>query len=303
VTDRSFDAVIVGGGPAGLSAALWLARYRRSVLVLDDGEPRNEQAWGVHGYPGLADPPPHELRHRIREQAMNAGAEHAAGSVAGVRGGRDGFTVTLEGGKAFAARRVLLAYGLRDVLPDIDGLEPLYGRSVFHCADCDGPTVFDRDVGVIGWDEPSAALALYLLHFGRRVHLLLHGRELDDAPRLTARLADNGVAVHAARITGLRHADGVLEGVRLADADELDCTALFYHLGTEPSSGLAARLGCERDDAGFTCVDRGQATSVRGVYAAGDITGRPHLAVMAAASGVRAALAIHRSLLPDAWEL
>ena len=146
------DAVIVGGGVAGLSAALWLARYRRSVRVFDGGEPRNEPAWAVHGYPGLVDPSPTELRRRLYEQATGAGAELGTREVRRVSGTRDDFSVELDDGTVVAARRVVLAYGLVDHLPDIPDIEAFYGTSVFHCPDCDGPGVEDHRIGVVGWD-------------------------------------------------------------------------------------------------------------------------------------------------------
>jgi thioredoxin reductase len=269
---RQYDAVIIGGGPAGLTAALWLARYRRSVLVLDSGEPRNEPAWGVHGFPGIVDPSPTELRQRIQEQAINAGAEYLSCSAMSVRGAKNEFAVHVAGGGEYRSRRVLMAYGLRDTLPDIPGAADLYGTSLFHCPDCDGPTVQDHHVSVLGQDRQAASLALYLLNWTDRVTLLANGGELDLPKETLDTLGEYGVA-------------------------------LFFHLGSEPRSDIGEQLSCEREDDGYLRVDRGGETSVPGVYAAGDITGHPHLASVAAADGVRAALAIHRSMLPAEWRV
>ena len=299
MTDASYDAVIVGGGVAGLSAALWLARYRRSVCVYDGAEPRNEPAWAVHGYPGLVDPTPTELRRRLHEQAVGAGARREMRLVTGVSGGVDAFTVELEDGQSVGARRVILAYGLVDELPDVECIADFYGTSVHHCPDCDGPAVENCSIGVIGWDGAAANLALYLQTWSQDVRLLTHGRvpELDDDARAT--LADAGIAVDQARLTRAVGTAGHLSHLTTDEGGSIEIDRLFFHLGTRPRSDIAQRLACALDDDGYVDVDRGQETSVTGVHAAGDITGHPHLAITAAAEGVRAALSIHRSLLAD----
>lgn len=297
---HQWDAVVVGGGVAGLSAALWLARYRRSVRVYDSAEPRNEPAWAVHGYPGLVDPTPTELRRRLYEQAVGAGATHDMQRVLRVSGARDDFRIETEGGAVVGARRIVLAYGLIDQLPDVPGLEEFYGTSVFHCPDCDGPSVRDCRVGVLGWDRPAAALALYLQTWASEVLLLGHGHALEIPDSARAVLAEAGIATRPERVRGVSGTGPRLSDLELEGGETLELDALFFDLGTHPRADLAEQLACDTDDAGYLAVDRGQETSVPGVHAAGDITGHPHLAVTAAADGVRAALSIHRSLLPDA---
>lgn len=247
---QQWGTIVIGGGPAGLSCAFWLARYRRTVCVFDTAEPRNEPAWAVHGYPGLAEPTPTGLRNRIRHQAADAGAVTTLDAVTTVAGGKNDFQVTTASGERHGARRVVLAYGLFDRLPDVPGLPTLYGRAVFHCADCDGPEAGGRPIVVIGHDRAAAAMALHLLHWTGRVTLIAHQHPLELTP--------------AARQQLERHDIGIVEQLQ---------------------------------------VDRGQETTVPGVYAAGDITGRPHLASIAAADGVRAALSVHRSLLPPEFDL
>lgn len=294
-----FDAVIVGGGPAGLSAALWLGRYRRKTIVIDGGEPRNEPAWAVHGYPGIVDPTPVELRRRLYQQAQGDGVEMQSGLVNRAEGARDGFVVVTDEGERIEARRLVLAYGLRDYLPDVPGLEELYGTSVFHCADCDGPSVADTRLGVIGWNRHAANLALYLRHFSDDVTMLTHGLpvELTASARDTLAQADIDLVEH--RISRVSGNGGHLTQAEFDGPEPIRLDAIFFHLGSEPRCDLAGQLGCNTDEDGYIDVDRGQETSVQGVHAAGDITGPPHLASIAAAEGVRAALTIHRSLLPD----
>jgi thioredoxin reductase len=297
-----WDVVVVGGGPAGLSGALWLARYQRRVLLLDDGHPRNEAAWAVHGFPGLEDPEPTELRRRIARQARDAGAVLQTRRADGISGRKDAFRVTDEEGRSLGARRVLLAYGRSDRIPELPGLHERYGTSVFHCPDCDGPSVADRTVGVLGHDRSAAALALYLLTWARQSVLLTDGLEpeLDDEALGTLDEYDVHVetrAVDRLEGPGRRLERAVLQGGSVA----LD--ALFFHWGSDPASALGPASGCDVDDAGHLVADSALETSVPGIYAAGDIIGHPHLAISAAAGGVRAALAIHRSLLPSAFQL
>ena len=299
---QSYDAVVVGGGMAGLSAAHWLARYRRSVCVFDAGAPRNEPAWAVHGYPGLVDPAPMELRRRLFEQATGAGAEVVNGIARGVTGEKNAFRVEADCGTV-SARRVVLAYGLRDHIPDIENIESLYGVSVHHCPDCDGPSVADGRVGVIGWDRDAAKLALYLRHWAASVALLAHGTALDLSAEAHAVLREAEIAIHEPAVVRVHGKGGHLTHAELTGGERVELDAIFFHLGSEPRSDIAARIACATDRAGYVTIDHGQETSVAGVYAAGDLTGHPHLAVTAAAEGVRAAMAIHRSLLPPSWEL
>lgn len=299
----SWDTIVVGGGPAGLACALWLARFRRNVCVFDTAEPRNEPAWAVHGFPGILDPTPSELRGRIRQQARAAGAALALDAVSRVTGEKDAFRVTTASGEAHDARRVVLGYGLRDYLPDVPGIRSLYGTAVFHCADCDGPEAAGRAVAVIGHDRSAATLALTLRYWSERVALLPHeGRlELDEGDAAT--LAREGVSLREGRIARLEAAEGILRSLEFDDGGSLECDRIFFHLGSEPRCDLAEHLGCRLDETGYIEVDRGQESSVAGVYAVGDITGPPHLASTAAADGVKAALTIHRSLLPPERQL
>jgi thioredoxin reductase len=298
MTDDALDVLIVGGGPAGMSAALWLGRYRRRVTVIDAGAPRNEPAWAVHGYPGVPDPTPTELRRRLYEQAQGAGATIVTGEAVHVAGDKGNFSVTLEDGTRLSARRLILAYGLRDYVPELEGVAELYGTSVFHCADCDGPAFLGSRLGVIGNDRYGANMALYLRQWTEDITLLPCGRELELDEEGLAVLAEAGIPVRREKVLSLVGHGGNLTQVELEGGEALRLDALFFHLGSEPRCDLAELLTCETDEDGYIAVDRGQETSCPGVHAAGDITGPPHLASIAAAEGVRAALAIHRSLLP-----
>lgn len=297
--ESEIDVVVVGGGMAGLSAALWLGRYERTVRVHDAGPGRNQRSGGVHGYPGAADPSPSELRAVLRTQARQAGAVVVVDDVVGASGEKGAFRIDTDGGERVACGRVILAYGLRDYVPAIPGFVDHYGSAVFHCPDCDGPSVRGVRVGVLGWERHGAALALFLLTWTDRITLFAHGCPIDLAPDVRRVLAGNGISVRTETIVRARGAGGAIEAVDLENGEAVPLDALFFHLGSEPRCDLAAQLGCETDEDGYIIVDHGQETSVPGVYAAGDITGHPHLAIIAAAEGVRAALTAHRSLLPE----
>jgi thioredoxin reductase len=298
MSEEQLDAVIVGGGPAGLAAALWLARYRRRVRVYDTGEPRNEPSWAVHGYPGLPDLPPRELRARLREQAIAAGADIVEAAVAAVDGEKDAFRVTTERGGA-GARRVLLAFGRRDELPAIPGVEAIYGTSMFHCPDCDGPSVTGCSVGVIGHDRSAALLALALTTWTERVLLLGNGRAPELEGEARSVLGRYGIETDEREIAGVEATAGCLHAVRFDDGSTAALDALFFHLDSSPSCDVGGRIGCATDAGGHLRVDATMETTVPGVYAAGDIVGHPYLVVAATSEGVRAALSIHRSLLPE----
>jgi thioredoxin reductase len=300
----SWDAIIVGGGPGGLAAAFWLARYRRRTLVLDEARPRNEDAWAVHGYPGVEDIRPAELRRRLQDQARSAGALLERRRVVRIQGAKGAFVVEDAAGEAAGARRVVLAYGRTDRIPEIPGLPAFYGTSVFHCPDCDGPSIAGCDVVVLGHDIQAAKLALYLLTWTDRVALFTHGRQPDLGDTALRTLDRHGIHIETAVVAGLEGRGGSLQRIRLAGGRERWADALFFHWGSDPASELARMTGCDCGDHGDVVVDpTSMETSVPGIHAVGDIVGRPHLAISAAADGVRAALAIHRSLLPDEFML
>lgn len=298
-----FDAVVVGGGMAGLSAGLWLARYRRTVCVFDDGQPRNDPTWAVHGYPGIPDPAPHELRRILIDQAKSAGAQWSGVTVAKIDGEKNAFAITTETGDTHSARRVILAYGRRDKVPDVPGMRQLYGISVFHCPDCDGPSNVDQRLAVYGWNRGSALHALYLLVWGREVTLLTDGHEPELKKKQIKVLEKYNIAINTNKIARLCDQDGRLSAVEFADGDALPLDTLFFHIGSHQASDLADQLGCKRGDEDSIHVDNAHQTSVPGVFAAGDLIGPPYLAISAAAKGVKTALAVHKSLLPPDQEL
>ena len=303
------DAVVIGGGTAGLAAATWIARYRRSVSLVDGGEPRNRWVDLAHGYLGEDPMDPGALLERARAQLQRyEEAELCSGAVHAVR--RDGeglFTVETDDGLQLRARRLVLATGVRDQFPNVQGFFEHYGASVFHCPTCDGYEAKDAEVVVFGWNEDVTGFALTLLGWARTVTIVTDGRPFEGDASGRRQLDDAGIPVledDAAELLGQR---GDLQGVRLRGAGVVPCQLAFFSIAHEPRTTLAVQLGCALTSEGCIRVDDEAATSVPGVYAAGDVTPGLQLVQVAAAKGTIAGVACARSLrgegpTPDGWQ-
>lgn len=297
--DALYDCIVIGAGPAGLSASLFLARYLRRTLTFHHNSPRNEYAHGVHGFLGHDGIRPLELLARGRDEVTGYGGLIIEARVDTVEKiSADRFRV-ISGAKAFEARRLLLATGLRDLTPDCPGFREFYGSSVHHCPDCDGYEVKDKRVAVLAHDNNAAGFTANLLTWTRQLTLLTDGREIsnDDRAQLTAL----DIAIRREAIVALEGDTPArqLQRVLFSEGDPLECDALFFNLGTELATDFHETLGCRLDpECGLVWVDDTQQTSVVGVYAAGDVTPQSQLAIVAAAEGAMAAIHIHRSLIP-----
>ena len=263
----AYDAVIVGGGPAGLSAALVLGRANRRVLVFDDDRPANAVSQGVGGLLGHDRVKPAELRDSGRRQLEEfADVEVRHGAVDAVERIRDGFVVLPADGPPVRAQAIVLAHGLRYDPPSLPGIEALWGQSVFHCAFCDGWEVRNRPLAFHGDGQAAVRSALVLAGWSNDVVLCTDGAP-DPSGGL---LAAEGVRVRTEPITRLAGSDGRLEQIEFAHGPAERREALFVNTRRDQPNGLAAMLGCELTEAGTIVTDADGRTSVAGVYAAGD---------------------------------
>jgi thioredoxin reductase len=288
------DVLIVGGGPAGLSAALMLGRCRRRVLVCDLGQPRNRRSSALHGYltrDGIA---PLTLNEIGRGELAEYGVELRAVGVTGARRLDDRCTVSLGDGSDIDARFLLIATGVVDDLPGITGFDDCYGRSVFHCPYCDGWEQRDRRIAAFGRGVEVTGLALGLKTWSADVIACTNGAPLDRRAR--ARLAKNGIAVRTDAIARLDHEAGALKGIVFDAGDTIARDALFFTTGQHPQSDLAIALGCTLNRRGTIQTGTLCDTNVPRVYVAGDASRDAQFVVVAAAEGVKAAMAINKAL-------
>ena len=295
----TYDAVIIGGSYAGLSAAMQIARARRSVCVVDTGQPRNRFADASHGFFGQDGAAP---------QAMIAHARDQVGAYPGVRMIADmacdatradsGFEVTLGSGGTVTGRKLVLAFGISDVLPDIAGLSERWGDSVLHCPYCHGYEHRDGRLGVL-WTAPLSAHQAALIADWGTTTLYLNGNPLPEGDARTL-LDRRGVSIEAASIKELRGRDRTLTSLLLDDGRLALIDALFLAPRSKLNSPIAERVGCALDDGPFGPIirtDAAKLSSVPGVYAAGDIARAPHNATWASADGVAAGTSLHQSLV------
>jgi thioredoxin reductase len=297
-SQKTYDCVIVGGGPAGLTCAIFLGRYRRNVLVIDGGKPRNYAAKGIHGFLGHHVISPGELLKRGRAEAALYGVEIVDGTVSRVEKVGDIFEVETPGG-VVQSRRVVLAYGVRDLLPDVPGIEKFYGTSVHHCPDCDGYEVSDKRVGVIGSGTAVVGMTLTMLRWTHQLTVLTNGHEGDWRKEDQSKLLAQDIGVRHDKIVELVGTDGRISALVLSSGERIEVDALFFTIGVERSCSLAEDLGCKLvKDTTCLAVDDYKQTSVEGIYAVGDLVPGAQLAITSAADGAIAAIAINKSLQP-----
>ena len=300
-----YDVAIVGGGPAGLSASIFLARYLHSVVLIDNGDPRNWETRGINAYLGLPKVTPAELRLRGREEARKYGVRLVDDCIDRARIMSDEeFVLASRAGDEFVGRRLLLAIGLKDVWPDIPGLERAYGETAHVCPDCDGYEARDRKTVVIGKGRKAVGMALNLTTWTTDIVICTNGEPPEmDRNEYCEKLDTLNVPVLTQKVERIRVRERRVYSLEFGDGMELDAEKIFFAIGQYPADDLGAQLGCERDDGGHIVVDRVHHTSVRNVFAAGDIVPGSQLAIAAASDGAIAALAIHKSLVPEGRRL
>ncbi|NUR04140.1 MAG: NAD(P)/FAD-dependent oxidoreductase [Streptomyces sp.] len=297
-----YDAAIIGAGPAGLNAALTLGRARRTAIVCDSGSPRNATVEHAHGFLSRDGVPPSELRAIGREEVSRYGVEFRDLGVTAAERTDEGFTLTLTDGSTVTSRRVVLATGLVDELPEVDGLAAMWGRSAFNCPYCNGWELSDRPIAVLGGDAEAVVLALHMRRWSQDLVVCTDGpAKFDDTQR--GQLAAAGVTIREDAIRRFDGVDGSLRAVEFSTGEELEREAVFLRTRTSQRSDIGKQLGCNHFDDGAVEVNDFQQTTVPGVFAVGDTARRASLPfaaaqlVIAAASGALAAVVIDLELL------
>ncbi|MDK0524130.1 NAD(P)/FAD-dependent oxidoreductase [Streptomyces sp. ML-6] len=292
--DEVHDVVVVGAGAAGLNAALLLGRARRKVVVIDAGEPRDAPAAHMHGFLSRDGLPPATLLELGRAEIDRYGVQLIHGRVERID---HGYYVRMADGTVLKARRVLIATGLRDELPDIPGVRERWGKDLLHCPYCHAHEVRDQPLAVLGTHPGAVHQALLLRQWSDDVVLLPHTLELtaQDREQLEAR----GLHLLEGEIKHLVVDGDRLRGIELADGRVVPRTAAFLFPRPVPHDALLTHLGCDKDDAGWVTTDRTGRTSVAGVWAAGNVVDPRDQAIAAAGMGSAAAFAINTDLLDE----
>ncbi len=286
MTENSYDVLVVGGGAAGLNAALMLGRARRRVVVVDGGSPRNAPAEHMHGFLSRDGLPPSELLKIGREELVGYGIELLEDQVSGLE---PGFTATLASGRELTARRVLVATGVHDDLPELPGLRESWGTDAVTCPYCHGYEVRDQPLGVLGTEPASVEHALLVRQWSPDVVYFAHTAPPSEADR--ERLDARGVKIVDGTVTAVRREDGRLTGIELG-ARFVPRAALFIRTQTVPHDELMRALGYQETDA------MGK-TNVPGVWAAGNVVDARATVIIAAAQGAAAGGALNHDLVTE----
>ena len=291
------DVLIIGGGPAGLSAALVLGRCHRQVLICDDGEPRNRASHAIHGLIGREGRAPsaflEESRHDLLRYRSVSIRDTKVTDVSSVG---DGFKFECADGTVGSASKILLATGLVDELPALGGIDDFYGVSVHHCLYCDGFEYAGKPVAAYGKGDKGADLAVMMKHWVTDVVACSDGTEVSS--EAAEKLKKHRIPLRAEPIRSLHGAGRELTTIKFEAGPDLARAGLFFSTGCHQSSDFSKSLGCERDEKGGVITDpKTEETSVPGVYVAGDVSRDVLLVAIAIAEGAKAAVAINRAFL------
>lgn len=303
-SNPEYDVIIIGGGAAGLAAAVALARARRHILVVDAGNPRNAPAEHAHNYLGLEGIPPLELLEKGRREAQSYGAEIRQGSVVATSGAIGHFTVDLDDKTKISARRLIVTTGLTDELPDIPGILQRWGREVLHCPYCHGWEVRESTVGIIG-SSFGVHQALMWRQWTDSIVLFTQDHEPNDEEY--EKLAARGISVVTDKIAEIVVENDVLSGVKLLSDNTIDVQAVVVKPNFAANGEILKSLGLETTDVAMgehvmgsaISTDPTGATSVAGVFAAGNVTAITDTLIAAAAAGGRTGGAVNQSLIEE----
>lgn len=290
-----YDVIIIGGGPAGLNAAMILGRSRRKVLLFDGGKPRNRWAVSMNGFLSSDGVNPRDFIQKGREELVKYGIQLIDRPVVTATYSKGNYVVDDSEGHVYHSRKLLLATGLKDTLPEVEGIEELYGKSVHHCPYCDGWENRDKAIAVYGKDRSGTGQALAMKNWSDDVTLYTDGTEKlrrEDMELLKL----NGVKVCTDAIARLEGKDGMLQQIVLQNGESRPQQALFFSGETKQQSDIGEQLGCEFTGKGVIKTRRQQQANIPGLYVAGDAARDMQLVIVAAAEGAKAGVAINMEL-------
>lgn len=291
------DVIIVGAGPAGSSAAMVLARVRRTVLMIDSGHPRNQRSEGMHNYLTRDGILPTEYLDLAHKELAHYGVEHVCRFAVSARKIDDhGFEIVDDQGRKYLSKRLLLATGVTDNIPDIPGMKELWGKGVYHCPFCDGYELCDKQIGLYSRTANGFGMAIALRQLSAGITLFTDGRGY-LTPVQQETLDARGIHVVRTRLKELHCSDDRLTCVVLQSGEQIPCDAVFVNHGHTVNNELLSQLGARTTSKGAAITNRKQACSIAGLYVAGDAAIDMHFVIVAAAEGAKAAVAIHDDLI------
>lgn len=291
-----YDVIIVGGGPAGLSCALILGRCRRKIVVFDTGVPRNRASDGLHGFISRDGCSPIDLLEKTRKELDNYGVRVVQEKIIKASKTDQGFCVQTSTGDVHKSKKLVLATGVRDKLPNLPNVLDYYGKSIHHCPYCDGWEAKDHPIGIYAWRRGGAIeLSLTMKTWSKDITLFTKGVKGLTANDLHL-LKTNGIKLCNGDIKALNGVDGILEGVLLKDNTTIGIRSLFFSTGNEQHSDLAQQLGCKCTKKGAINYNELQQTNIEGLFVAGDMAKDMQLIIVAAAEGAKAGVIINKEL-------
>lgn len=297
-----YDCIVVGGGPAGLNAAVVLGRCRRRVLVFDTEQYRNRYSHGIHNYLTRDDILPGDFLRQCQAELEKYSVQRIRKKIVSARQNKEGlFEAKDEDGRIYYSKKLLVATGLKDTLPDIEGIGEFFGRSVFHCPYCDGWEVRDKKVGVYARNKDGVELALALKGWTPEVSLFTDGKNRVK-PFQKEYLDANEIPVITSPILKLAGESGQLQKIVFKNGEERDCDALFFVNGYSQQCDIAEAFGCKLSKKGVIVTNRLQQTNISGLYVAGDASKDMQFVVVAAAEGAKAAVTINKELQKEIYE-
>lgn len=297
-----YDCIVVGGGPAGLNAAIVLGRCRRKVLIFDTQQYRNKYSHGIHNYLTRDNILPEDFLQLCHRELEKYSVQKIHKKVANAKkNDEDVFVVKDENDTIYYSKKLLIATGLIDTLPDVEGIRDFFGKSVFHCPYCDGWEVRDKKIGVYARNKEGWELALALKGWSNEVTLYTDGKN-KVKPFQKEYLDANGIPVITTAISKLCGENGQIQKIIFKNGDEKDCDALFFVNGYSQRCNIAEAFGCQVSKKGVIVTNRLQQTNIKGLYVAGDASKDMQFVVVAGAEGAKAAVTINKELQKEIYE-